>query len=169
MREHPDTAVLRRDAYASLMAIAWVLARCADGTSMTSRPTWAVLIERSGRSRSTVALWLRWLRERGLLGTVTPGSSVRLREGTQCGAIDDGLGNIAAEYVLAVPGAPDDDVAVGEPRQAPARRSQKAVFFPVEESRTPSGFPSVGGEPSPRTRARGRWHPATHDHWLIIG
>ncbi|MGW7483469.1 hypothetical protein ACWGH8_33350 [Nonomuraea muscovyensis] len=124
------------------------------GEPSATRPTWAVLIERSGRSRSTVALWLRWLRERGLLGTVTPGSTVRFRKGTQCGTIDDGLGNIAAEYVLAIAAAPNDDVAVDEPRQAPAPRSQKAVFSPVDESRTPSGFPSEGGEPSPRSRAR---------------
>lgn len=108
VQEHQDVAALRADAHRNLMRVAWVLARHADWTELVTRPTWAVLMERTGLSRSTCAAWLAWLRRAGLLGTVTPGTTVQYRRGTACGLLDDGRGTEAAEYVLAVPAPPED-------------------------------------------------------------
>lgn len=71
---HPDTADLRADSLTTLRAVAWSLAVRARGDA-TSAPTWAALMERTGRSRATVARWLAWLRERGLLVVVETGST----------------------------------------------------------------------------------------------
>jgi hypothetical protein len=144
VQEHPDVAVLRADAHRNLMAVVWVLARHADWTSLTTRPTWAVLMERTGLARSTTAAWLAWLRKRGLLGTVTPGTTLQYRRGTACGLIDDGRGNEAAEYVLALP-CPEDP--------ADGQTTRPAALSPVEETRTPSS-PPVGEMSNRPTRAR---------------
>jgi hypothetical protein len=121
-------AALRADAHRNLMRVAWVLARHADWTELVTRPTWAVLMERTGLSRSTVAAWLAWLRRAGLLGTVTPGTTVQYRRGTAAGLLDDGRGTEAAEYVLAVP-APVEDHTDATPTRptGPSARSGSDV------------------------------------------
>ncbi|MFE3454953.1 hypothetical protein ACFXJ8_39125, partial [Nonomuraea sp. NPDC059194] len=171
VQEHPDAAVLRTDAYDNLSAVVWLLMRHADWSTMTTRPTWAVLMERTRLSKSSVAKWLAWLRERGLLGTVVSGSTVRYRKGTACGSINDGLGNIAAEYVLAIPTtldpAPNDAPSAAQPAPAtPAEPvevvGQPAALALVDITRTPSEFPSGGGELSPRRRAREATGPVDH-------
>ncbi|MFC7387179.1 hypothetical protein [Sphaerisporangium rhizosphaerae] len=141
VQSHPDVATLRADAHRNLMAVVWTLARHADWTTLTTRPTWAVLMERTGLGRSTVAAWLAWLRRAGLLGTVTPGTTVRYRRGTACGLLDDGRGNEAAEYVLAVPAVT-------------SRADACPAQSPVEETRTPSCPPQ--GDKSPALRGRAR-------------
>ncbi|MFI7632438.1 hypothetical protein [Microbispora rosea] len=154
VQAHPDAAALRADAHANLMRVVWVLARHADWTEMVTRPTWAVLIDRTGLSRSTVAAWLAWLRRTGLLGTVTPGTTVKYRRGTACGLLDDGRGNEAAEYVLAVPAPAEALQDSAEPLASAGGGEGKApVSGPVEESRTPSG-PPLGGLSSRLSRAR---------------
>lgn len=154
VQAHPDVAALRADAHRNLMRVVWVLARHADWTELVTRPTWAVLMARTGLSRSTVAAWLAWLRRAGLLGTVTPGTTVKYRRGTACGLRDDGRGNEAAEYVLAVP-APAE--ALQEPAEtlAPADggEGQAPALDPVDGTRTPSG-PLSGGLSTRLTRAR---------------
>lgn len=141
------------------MRIVWVLARHADWTEMVTRPTWAVLMDRTGLSRSTVAAWLAWLRRTGLLGTVTPGTTVQYRRGTACGLLDDGRGNEAAEYVLAIPAAAEDATGRAEALQDPAeprahRQGPTTVHTPCGGNSDPLRSPSRGPEYSPNARAR---------------
>ena len=133
VQAHPAVARLRADAHRNLISIARVLANHADWVNLTTRPTWAVLMRRTGLSRSTIAAWIAWLRRAGLLGTVAHGSTPRYRPGP-----DDGKGNIAAEYVLAEP-------------------EDEQVSAPVDKTRTPSqGFSrSHQGFPNARVSARG--------------
>ncbi len=96
------------------MAVAWVLARSADWHSLTSRPTWQRLMDTAGLRRSTVAKYLRLLRDAGLLGLVETGTTPQFRS-----FLHRQEGNRAAVYVLCVP----------------------CPTSPVEETRTPSGSP----------------------------
>lgn len=71
-----------------------------DMQAMLVWPTWAVLIERTGLSRSTVAAHLSWLRRVGLLGLVAGGTTPDLSPAI----LADGYeGNAAAVYVLCAP------------------------------------------------------------------
>src|SRR5690606_31074801 len=128
---HPDTAGLRADAYANLRAVAEVLRDHMDWASGLSRPTHAVIRERTGLSRRSVTRWVRWLRDRGLLGLVVPGSTPATRAGNRGGRLDDGLGNLAAEYVLAVP-AGDQETAEGD---------ELAEVLPLRPGRPADGGP----------------------------
>ncbi|TYB71129.1 hypothetical protein FXF51_01465 [Nonomuraea sp. PA05] len=103
LKEAPEVLVLRCDGYANLLRIANLITWAADWSTMCSRPTIARLVEVTGLSESSVKRWVRWLRVRGWLGVVEQGSTVRYRKGTHAGLVDDGLGNRAAVWVLAVP------------------------------------------------------------------
>lgn len=96
MRDSPALDRLRADRRATILAVADVVAFCADWTSMTSRPTWALLGARTGRSRATVARALATLREAGLLGVVATGRSAGYGPMALGGQAE------AAVYVLAV-------------------------------------------------------------------
>lgn len=98
VREHPDLADLRRDAYATVWEVARVLAWCASWETMTSRPTWEALCARTGRSRATIARVLVRLRGAGLLGVVATG-----RSGQYAPAARDAGAAEAAVYVLCTP------------------------------------------------------------------
>jgi hypothetical protein len=58
-----------------MLAVAHAVAAFADWELLTSRPTWAVLCDRTGLSRRTVARWLSWLHTAGLLATVAHGTT----------------------------------------------------------------------------------------------
>lgn len=126
VREHPELGRLRRDAYATVWEVARVLAWCASWDTMTSRPTWAVLCARTGRSRATVHRVLVRLREAGLLGVVATGRSGQFTPA----AMDAGVAE-AAVYVLCTP--------------APAQA--------VDEDETPTGVSPVSGTHPPHARA----------------
>jgi hypothetical protein len=121
---HPAFASLRNDAHGNLMAVAWVLARFADWQSLTSRPTWQRLMDTAGLRRSTVAKYLRLLRDAGLLGIVESGTTPQFRSFLHA---DDG--NRASVYVLCIPAA-----------------------SPVEETRTPSRSPKESLSTPPHAR-----------------
>ena len=144
---HPDFASLRADALSNLLAIAWVLARSADWTSLTTRPTWPRVMRTAGIRRSTLAKDLRLLRDAGLLGVVETGSTPLFRPGVLHGLPRVGEGNRAAEYVLCVPCPPDS--------QDPCRAA-------VDETRTPSSFRKEAELRAP-TRARRLPPPRTMD------
>jgi hypothetical protein len=140
--EHPDAAVLRVDALEHLRAVAWVVASMASWADLTARPTWPVLIERTGLSRASVARWLAWLRHRGLLGVVESGTTPRFAPM----ALAQDAGNRAALYVLCVPQAAA--AAAPEDGTEAERRSS------VEESETPTFlFLSSKKNPYPGARA----------------
>ncbi|GAA1768695.1 hypothetical protein [Nonomuraea bangladeshensis] len=110
-----------RQRHRNLMRLAWQLATRTDATMMTAPKrgaTWDVLAEEVGVSRRTIAYLLAWMRDQQLLVTVVTGSTSRTRAGNLWGLLDDGLGNLAAEYALTVPAEllPDDvdDLEVAE-------------------------------------------------------
>ncbi|QFY12144.1 hypothetical protein GBF35_41190 [Nonomuraea phyllanthi] len=125
LREDSDVLALRYDGYGNLLRVAQVIAWAADWTTMCSRPTIAGICERTGLSKATVKRWVRWLRERGWVGVVEEGTTVRFRKGTSAGLQGDGLGNRAAVWVLCirrdttpVPSdntSPDQDECVSDP------------------------------------------------------
>ncbi|MEV0149998.1 MULTISPECIES: hypothetical protein [unclassified Nonomuraea] len=94
------------DGYSNLTRVANRICWAADWKTMCSRPTVAKIVERTGLGKATVKRWVRWLRERGWLGVVEQGTTVRYRKGTKAGLDDDGYGNRAAVWVLCVPRRP---------------------------------------------------------------
>lgn len=107
-----------RQRHRNLMRLAWQLATRTDRTMMTAPKrgaTWAVLAEEVDVSRRTIAYLLAWMREHRLLVTVVTGSTPRTRPGNLWGMLDDGLGNLAAEYALTIPDELlDDDLEAAE-------------------------------------------------------
>ncbi|GGS86783.1 hypothetical protein GCM10010156_51670 [Planobispora rosea] len=108
IQSHPDAAGRRADWWRNTTAVVWQLLLHVDSDMVTSPrkgATWELLAAKAGVSRRTFADRLRWLRERGLLHTLVSGSTPRHRPGCRGGRVDDGLGNLAAQYVLTVPRA----------------------------------------------------------------
>lgn len=94
----PGLAHLRADSRATVLAVARQMAWCASWETMTTRPTWERLCERTGRSRATIARALVRLREAGLVGVVATGRSATYQtSGRAAGEAE------AAVYVLCVP------------------------------------------------------------------
>ncbi|NUW34812.1 helix-turn-helix domain-containing protein [Nonomuraea sp. SMC257] len=106
LKEDLEVLDLRVDGYSNLVRIANVICWAADWRTMCSRPTVAKIMERTGLGKATVKRWVRWLRERGWLGVVEEGTTVRYRKGTKAGLDDDGYGNRAAVWVLCAPRRP---------------------------------------------------------------
>ena len=134
--EHPDAAVLRVDALEHLRAVAWVVASMASWADLTARPTWPVLMERTGLSRASVARWLAWLRHRGLLGVVESGTTPRFAPM----ALAQDAGNRAALYVLCVPEtvvvAAAEDVTEIELRSS-VKESETPTFLFLSSKKNP--------------------------------
>lgn len=125
---------LRADTAASLWAVAQQLAWRASYESMTTRPTWAVVIRETGRSWSTVGRAIRRLRAAGLIGVVKTG-----RDGAhQPAKCDKGQAD-AAVYVLCVPSTvhPVDehdtltDLKSGEESHPPHARASEGPAEPL--------------------------------------
>ena len=138
----PEVAELRVDAREHVHTIAWALACAASWSTLTTRPTWPLLEERSGLSRRTVARWLAWLRAAGLLGVVESGTTPRFRPM----ALSGEEGNRAAVYVLTVP----------------MSAAEVAATAPAESSTAKSGTPTLlllDQEKDPNTRARTEQEP----------
>ena len=146
---HPAFAQFRVDAHANLMAVAWVLARSADWTALTTRPTWSHVSRLAGIRRSTVAKYLRLLREEGLLGVVETGSTPLIRTGVLYGLVPAGAGNRAAEYVLCVLRPSVTDMSLRPD---------------VDETRTPSGFHQEARYTPPRAPENA---PISEDGWTL--
>jgi hypothetical protein len=104
VQEHPDLQLLRGDAQIHVLAVAKVVALYANWETYCARPTWPVLIERIGLSRSTIARHLAWLREHQLLAWVERGTTPNLSPGVlQCGPNSEKPGNTATVYMLCAP------------------------------------------------------------------
>jgi hypothetical protein len=135
--EHPDVALLRVDALGHVRAVAWTLASSASWSTLTTRPTWPVLIERTGLSRASVARWLRWLRQRNLLAIVESGTTPRFAPM----ALAADAPNRAALYVLCVPAPPAAAVAdreLGDELPVVEISFGLHSSVPVDESETPT-------------------------------
>lgn len=156
VRAHAATAHLRADSRATVLRVAELLAWTAAWDTMTTRPTWDVLVERSGRSRATVARALGRLRAAGLLGVVATGRAA------QYARTKDG-GAEAAVYVLCVPSAlaavdehetPTSSLAREEltprTREAASCSSVPLRGAPVAAPAAPSAPEPVAGGHAPR-------------------
>ncbi|MBN9325609.1 MAG: hypothetical protein J0I87_01645, partial [Cellulomonas sp.] len=133
------------------------LAFCADWETMTTRPTWALLVDKTGRSWSTVARAIKRLRDAGLVGVVKTG-----RDGAhQPAKCDAGL-NDAAVYVLCVPATvspvdEDDtlsDLRSGEESLPPHARESDGSSVPLRGPQ-PGAF-AAPGAPAERDDVPGR-------------
>lgn len=134
---------LRADALESVVLVARHLAWTASWDTMTTRPTWAYLVERTGRSRATVARAIGRLRAAGLLGVVATGRSGAYQPAKR----DAGVAE-AAVYVLCVPSPLS---VAGEP---------------VDESETPTGSPvAVEGTPPHARASDGSSEPLRGRSW----
>ncbi|MEW1842996.1 hypothetical protein AB0392_34080 [Nonomuraea angiospora] len=155
LKETPEALELRCDGYANLTRIANLIAWAADWSTMCSRPTIARLVEVTGLSHATVKRWVRWLRVRGWLGTVEEGTTCQFRKGTAAGLLDDGLGNRAAVWVLAVPRR----TRANRLRDVRDQDRDQVVEQPKQTSEPPSGsLPERTRVDPTRTRE------AHHDH-----
>jgi hypothetical protein len=149
---------LRADTAASLWAVAQQLAWRASYESMTTRPTWAVIVSETDRSWSTVARAIKRLRAAGLVGVVKTG-----RDGAhQPAKCDRGL-NDSAVYVLCVPSTvhPVDehdtltDLKSGEESHPPHARASEGPAEPLRGTLVaaatrpgaPLGLQIVPGQP----------------------
>lgn len=99
INEEADLGRLRADAEKNALNVARALIFSAHWRTMTLRPGWDTLTDRTGLSRSTIQRVIRRLRDWGFLGIVSTGSTWRTRGCRQ----DDEDGDLAAEYVLCVP------------------------------------------------------------------
>jgi hypothetical protein len=156
VEQHPKLLLRRGDAQANILALADALAAFADWETMLTRPTWAVLMERTGFSRSTLAAHLSWMRSVGLLGLVAGGTTPEFSPGILRGQADEHEQNEAAVYVLCAPAHlrlvalphPDDvgaefvdderDQDLEEPVPPALMSGVPGDRSPVDESRTPS-------------------------------
>lgn len=128
----PDVTALRVDALEHVRAIAWALACTASWSTLTTRPTWPLLEERSGLSRRTVARWLAWLRAAGLLGVVESGTTPQFRPM----ALSAGEGNRAAVYVLAIPAA--TEVVAPAPAELSTAESGTPTWLLLDQRKDPN-------------------------------
>lgn len=126
VRHSPALDLLREDRRATTLAVADVLAFTADWTTLTTRPTWALLGARTGRSRATVARALALLRSSGLLGIVATGRSAGYAPMALDGRAE------AAVYVLAVPATLHLVADAGDEVETPTRVA--GVFIPPRET-----------------------------------
>jgi hypothetical protein len=123
--EDPDLVTRKADRRRNVAKVVLTLALFArwyaadsEGEEMTTRPTWRVLIERTGLSRSTVADILAWLRSRGWLAVVETGTTEAIRAGLlfPLPDIHAGEGSRSAVYLLCVPTTPASLASIIGPR-----------------------------------------------------
>ncbi len=137
-----------RQRHRNLMRLAWQLATRTDPTMMTAPKrgaTWDVLAEEVGVSRRTIAYLLAWMRDQQLLVTIVTGSTTRTRPGNLWGLLDDGLGNLAAEYALTIPDELLGDVDDLEAAELDDAAEDEEIPWPCETVTERPAFSHVSG------------------------
>ena len=99
LHELPGYALARKDLQLTLSKTLYALIRCAEFTTMATRPTWAILELHTGRTRGTIQRALKQLREWGLIGIVASGRTAAYA----AKGADGQRINEAAVYVLCRP------------------------------------------------------------------
>lgn len=137
--EHPEYTRRYSNARATLMSVLDCLVARANYETMTTRPGWEYLTQRTTLSRRTIARAIGDLRSLGLLGTVASGRSAAYASLNE----DGERTNEAAVYVLCIP--------------APLEIVETSRSGAVDEYGTP---PALGGShlnnlKETHTRARG--------------
>ena len=112
----------RSDAAERRVELAWILAKHTDWTTCTSRCGWALLADRGGVSRSTVARFLAWLRRERLLAVVSTGRT----------------GVLVRPMALTGPAA--GPAAPGGPSAAAAAVNEAAVYVLLEAIPAPRPY-----------------------------
>ncbi|MEU8195336.1 hypothetical protein AB0C10_16295 [Microbispora amethystogenes] len=147
---HIARAECRRQRHRNLMRLAWELASRSAGNMVTAPKrgaTWDVLAEEVGVCRRTIAYLIAWLKDHRLLITVTPGSTPRTRSGNLWGLLDDGQGNLAAEYALTVPAELlGDDHETGLEVETDDDGDDDEIPWPVETVTERPTFSHVSGD-----------------------
>lgn len=145
---HPQWALLYQRRRAGLKAVLEALVSVTDYDTMTTRPTWDYIINRTGLPRSTMHRHLQTLRQWGLVGVVATG---RTAQWAAKGPDGEKI-NEAAVYVLAIParfaGRPAPRKQPCPPHRAAPRTfgnpgSRRVIHKPsVNQNGTPT---AVGG------------------------
>ncbi|TMR22462.1 hypothetical protein ETD86_11480 [Nonomuraea turkmeniaca] len=161
---HPDAGVRRGDWRRGLDAVVWQLATRTTRTMLTvpaKGATWAIMAADGCVSRAVLADRISWLIARGLLVRAVAGSTPRYRRGTRQGLDDDGLGNLAAQYILTVPEDLLQEMADDldhSPALVPADADDidaevpwPVEVLPVDQTWTPSPTPADVGDETPRS------------------
>ncbi|WP_157255036.1 hypothetical protein [Nonomuraea typhae] len=139
----------RRNLIAEARVMMWRASRPeVNPAVLVSRPTNKVIMERTGLKKTASQRWRTFMRELGFLGTVTEGST----PGTRSGGQHDGADNLAAEYVLLVPLAPE--LPRLQPVDAPeaatgVRQERAAETGPETVIHSPAAPTSVEGSRPP--------------------
>jgi hypothetical protein len=152
---HPFLAGRRSDAYRNLLAVARVIMWCGKRSPVnpaiwTSIPTRARIMAKTGLSETTAKKWVKWLREHGFLATVTEGSTPRFRSTTHGGLVDDGAGNLGAEWALTAPLADAGFPQRSEDDHTPVDQAVSPEPEPIsgDQKRPPAGSLSSEREPA---------------------
>jgi hypothetical protein len=148
---------IRVDGRQHLVAIARVLARHANWTTLESWPGWDTIAARTKLSRTTIGRWLLELRLRGWLVVVETGSTpatrpmalIELPDGT---VLPGTKGNRTAVYALRTPLSPDEafrwaaDVIAEQAAQQAAQPPAGAAPAHAPETRSDQGKPDCVGD-----------------------
>lgn len=135
---------MNKNGRANLLAVAGVYSRHANRRTGACWPGHDTVVEETSLSLSTVKRHNRWLRERGWLAAVYPGSTPATRKGARPDA-----GNEAAVYALCAPSGPVPGRREPVPSPVPGPRPDGKTEPP-----TSSGRKSLPEERNPRARKR---------------
>ncbi|WP_250444004.1 hypothetical protein [Actinotalea sp. C106] len=158
VRDSPALDRLRADRRATILAVADVLAFSADWTSMTTRPTWAHLATRTGRSRATIARALATLRAADLLGIVATGRSAGygpMALGNQAEAAVYVLAQLSTLHAVPSPGDEDETPT----REAGSSHPPGARVREIKTPTEPLRGQTVSAATRPTLPADQRQHP----------
>ena len=148
---HPQWATLYKTRRTGLKAVLEALASVTDYDTMTTRPTWEYIIDRTGIPRSTMTRHLATLRSWGIVATIATG-----RSAAYAATGPDGHKiNEAAVYVLCIPRR----FARGRPpRKLPVHCAPRPVIHKqrVQENETPPAVGDYLGLREKVTHARAR-------------
>lgn len=143
-----DEAGFRNQRRAHYDGVCRLLMRYMDWRARTSRPGHDRIAARLRLSPDTVARAVAWLRDRGLLGLVSPGTTAAVR----AHVLHGGEANEAAVYVLTVPGktatAPRADA--GQSNIADLSRSRRELDRAPRAREATSDGQERNGAPSGR-------------------
>jgi len=159
-----EASGLRADAQRNLKAVAWEVAIRAGWIDHTARLSWETTAAAAGVGRSSLANWLRWLRENGWLGHVEHGTTSKLRKRWQNELYGDQ--NRQPVYLLCEPLSasmpPQEPLADVHSPTGPTEAHNGVEQLSTGITRTPTFFSPESSKKTPHTRERKlAWCPRT--------
>ena len=153
---------MRSDGRENIRKIARIIGFHADWKTLTTNTlTWAIIMERTGMSRATVARHLHTLHEAGWIGRVAAGRSAAAKQAAGWTG-DDAFLNDAPVYALTQP-IDDDVVDINE--TPPTVSGYKEFPARARAEETP---PGAASRPSPTKAADGRPRTVPADRTLPV-